>query len=149
MDCVQWEGSDIAAWGGAWEHYTCRATSAGMGLPKAFREMLWKQKWGCAASSEPGALLIQLPCFEGGHMCLQMKPAWISLLESRREFTELWGSISVNASQEWGTMCLKGCWRRWLGWGTVVARRIASKYWIMEVAGIADSASGEVKELDD
>lgn len=31
----------------------------------------------------------------------------------------------------------------------VVTRRIASMYWIMEDAGIADSASGEVKELDD
>lgn len=37
------------------------ATAAEPGLTDTFKETLQEQRWGCAASSETGMLLIQLP----------------------------------------------------------------------------------------
>lgn len=64
--CVWWERSYICAWG-RWMPWL-----GALHVRGNLKETFWEQRWGCAASSEPGVLLIQLtPALRN----LQMKPA--------------------------------------------------------------------------
>lgn len=66
--CVQWQRSHCHAWGQSLGCHMCEAASAGVGLTKPFREILWEWRWAwaislvrCAADQLPPALRAATP----------------------------------------------------------------------------------------